>query len=426
MNASGDLAAQKTGDVQEPPLERRAPDAELVASCGDGALTEAGQAAVRREPYLQRVTAGSALVLWTAARSTAPAVELSTPDGTVLARVPAQKDPGAPPGQYVATLGELAADRIYCYRLIDGDEALSGRTGFRTAPPPGTGRKVQFVAFGDSGDGSEDQFAVLDQILQVPFDLLLHTGDIAYGKGTRREFEDKFFAVYAPILRSVPIFPASGNHEYMTDDAAPYREVFALPENGGERGRERWFSFDWGDVHFVALDTEASLVEQAAWLDRDLSMNRLPWVVVYFHRPAFSSGEHKSHEEVRRAFWPVLEKHRVPLVLVGHDHDYERTHPQGGVIQVVTGGGGRGTRPVGKSSFTAFAEAVLHFVHVTIEGDTLTLRAIDATGREFDGLKIVRPPGPQGEEGSQRRANQAYPAPTSAIPPANTPHITAG
>jgi hypothetical protein len=72
------------------------------------------------------------------------------------------------------------------------------------------------------------------------------------------------------------------------------------------------------------------------------------------------------------------------LVLSGHDHDYERTAPLNGVTYVVTGGGGRGTRNVGHSSFTAFSQEVIHFVFVEAQGPRLVLHAIDATGREFD------------------------------------------
>jgi hypothetical protein len=80
----------------------------------------------------------------------------------------------------------------------------------------------------------------------------------------------------------------------------------------------------------------------------------------------------------------------VKLVLAGHEHDYERTRPVDGVTYVITGGGGKGTRPVGKGSWTAFSDAVIHFVYVTVEGDVLRLHAIDATGREFDGLELRR------------------------------------
>ncbi|HKY36794.1 MAG TPA: hypothetical protein VJN18_12690 [Polyangiaceae bacterium] len=90
---------------------------------------------------------------------------------------------------------------------------------------------------------------------------------------------------------------------------------------------------------------------------------------------------------------PVLEKYQVPRVLSGHDHHYERSNVLNGVTYVVTGGGGRGTRPVGHSSFTAFSEAVIHFVFVEITASRLVLHAIDGTGREFDQTLIERSAG---------------------------------
>jgi hypothetical protein len=167
---------------------------------------------------------------------------------------------------------------------------------------------------------------------------------------------------------------------------APFRGVFALPGDNGEK----WYSYDWGRIHFVALDTEASYATQAAWLDGDLAATALPWKVVYFHRPPYSSGQHGSDTSLRRAFAPVFEKHRVQLVLAGHDHNYERMVPQRGVQYVVTGGGGVGTRPVGTSSFTVFSEDVIHFVHVEAGIDEMVLHAIDGRGTEFDAVRIPR------------------------------------
>lgn len=71
-------------------------------------------------------------------------------------------------------------------------------------------------------------------------------------------------------------------------------------------------------------------------------------------------------------------------MLSGHEHDYERFKPIGGVVYVVSGGGGRGTRSVGAGSTTAFSEAVLHFVYGEVAGSRLTLHTIDGVGREFD------------------------------------------
>jgi hypothetical protein len=79
-----------------------------------------------------------------------------------------------------------------------------------------------------------------------------------------------------------------------------------------------------------------------------------------------------------------LEQHQVDLVLSGHDHDYERFNPIHGVQYVVSGGGGRGTRPMSASPLAAFSEAVLNFVYVEVTDSLLTLHAIDGVGREFD------------------------------------------
>jgi 3',5'-cyclic AMP phosphodiesterase CpdA len=246
---------------------------------------------------------------------------------------------------------------------------------------------VRFAALGDSGSGGADQRAVFEQMMTVPFDLVVHTGDLAYDSGTATEFDRTVFQPYSRMLRSFAIYPVTGNHDYATSRGAPFLRSFVLPENGDT---ERWYSFDWGDVHFVGLDTEQIGSRQAEWLDTDLMSNRLPWTVVYGHRPPFSSGDHGSDGNFRKYFVPLLEKYQVPLVLNGHDHHYERTNVLNGVTYVVTGGGGRGTRSVGHSSFTAFSEAVIHFVFVEVAGSRLVLHAIDGTGREFDQALIER------------------------------------
>ena len=219
-----------------------------------------------------------------------------------------------------------------------------------------------------------------------PYSLIIHTGDIAYDSGSIGEFEDTVFKMYTPLLRHLPLFPAPGNHEYRTLKGAPFRAVFSLP--GGNA--EKWYSYDWGRIHFAALDTEADYATQVRWLDDDLTATALPWKIVYFHKPPYSSGEHGSDMALRSTVAPIFEKHHVQLVLAGHDHDYERMHPQQGVAYIVTGGGGVGTRPVGTSSFTAFSEDVIHFVYADVRVDELVLHAIDATGAEFDSVVIPR------------------------------------
>ena len=391
-NISGQLGATRTGDLSNPPAERSDGRTPILQACAQGSAATASFT-FARTPYLQQVTDGSADLSWVSPANGTLSVALTATDGRAVGSPLAAPDKSAlvaaGASQWLAPLGSLAPSTVYCYDVKNGD-AASDRFGFRTAPAPGTGATVRFIAFGDSGGGGSDQMALRDQMATVPFDFMIHTGDIAYENGTRAELEHNFFAPYADYLKFFPVFPASGNHEYSSEDAAPFREAFVLPENGGPDGIERWYSYNWGDVHFVVLDTERSGPTQAAWLDADLTTNALPWTIVYGHKPPFSSGEHGNDGGFQAYFVPVLEKHQVPLVLNGHDHDYERTNPINGVTYVVTGGGGIGVRSVGTSSFTAFSDAVIHFTYVTVTGKELALHAIDGMGKEFDSLVLRR------------------------------------
>jgi hypothetical protein len=391
-NESGRLAAIGTGDVSNPPLGRIVPG-DTPAPCAK--LPAAGPVGntLTRMPYLQRMTASGAVVAWTSTGVASGSVLVETPDGQPVGSFAAAVDTSAPllgAKQWTAAVTGLAPDTTYCYTVYHGGEPATAPTPLHSAPAAGSGKPVRFLALGDSGGGGSDQHALFKQIETVPFDFMVHAGDIAYDSGTLSDFETKFFGVYAPLLASRPIFPASGNHEYETADALPFRQVFVLPENGGPDGVERWYSYDWGDIHFVALDTERTGAAQAAWLEADLAANKLPWTIVYAHKPPYSSAG-RNDQPFQQWFMPILEKHRVQLVLNGHDHHYERFKPVNGVTYVITGGGGRGVRELsGTAPNSVFAEPVIHLVVVTVEGDKLTLHAIDATGREFDSTVIPR------------------------------------
>jgi hypothetical protein len=383
----GYLASQSVGDLSYAPAPRAPFDQALRADCGPGMDGDA----LDRKPYLQRVTTSGAMVLWTSDAHSSFAVRLLSADGDEVSRTPAIVDDSAPlpsGAQYVASLTDLEPGRLYCYEILDAEQVVSGPWGFRTAPDPSLDAPVAFAVMGDVGIRQPDQFFVRDQLYTVESQFSLISGDVAYSSGTLEEFEDNFFAMYATWLRHVPVFPASGNHDYRTRSAAPFREVFALPENGGPDGIERWYSFDWGPIHIAVLDTERVNSEQAAWLEADLAATDLPWRLAVLHRPPYSSGQHGSDKTVRRKFSPIFERYAVQVVFAGHDHDYERTAPQNGVTYLVTGGGGRGTRAVGRSSFTEFSERVAHFTYVVVDGDELTLYAVDALGDVFDTARI--------------------------------------
>ena len=392
LNQLGHLEAKATGDLSHGSPPRTAFDRDLTAVCGPGGATRAGAEAFTRFPYLQRTTASSTDIVWTSPERAE--IKVWHSGNGQPARVSVAVDDSVEltgTRQFVAEVSGLEPNTIYCYRIGAGSDEWQASTGFRTAPVPGSGVPVRMLAFGDSGAASSDQVAVLHQMMNYEADLGIIAGDVAYEDGRLDELEAKYFAVYQPILDRIPFFPAAGNHDYRTDDAEPFRDVFVLPENGGAEGGERWYSFDWGDVHTVVLDTEFDFAAQAEWLERDLAASKLPWTVVVFHRPPYSSGDHGAELAVRDAFSGIFEKHGVQLVVTGHDHHYERIVVKNGVQYIVTGGGGGGVRTRLKpNADTAFAEAVAHFVYLVIDEGALTGWAIDGTGQVFDTFRIPR------------------------------------
>jgi len=392
-NELGQLHADQTGDLTLGPAPRAPQLARFEAACGKPLEPDV---LVHRQPYLQKVAVGGAAVLWTAEALSAPEVRwwpAGAPSAGQTARAAADSSaPLAHGRQYQAEMNGLPAATVICYQVLDGRRPLAGPFGFTSAPAADSTAPIRIVAFGDMGWRSSDQDAVEKQMEASQFDMVLMAGDIGYPSGRLRDYEDNVFPAYARLMASAPFVAASGNHDYMTADGAPFRQVFALPENGGREGRERWYSLDWGLLHLVVLDSEKLGKPQEDWLEADLQASAgARWTIALFHRAPFSSGELGGDGGARTSLVPILTRHHVPLVITGHEHDYERRDPVDGVLYIVTGGGGRGTRRVtSRAEGSAFAAQVAHIVYLEVTVDEIRLWAIDASGQTFDTARITR------------------------------------
>jgi acid phosphatase type 7 len=389
---TGIHAAGKTGTLLDPSAPRQHPLTAIRDACGEPGLAGGG---LTRLPYVQSVRAHDAYLGWTSIDPGTEAVRLWFPGATSTRDVA----PSVATTHYLtgarqleARLDGLEPRAIVCYELRnEAGDRVFGPTGFRTAPEVGdASERVDIAIFGDSGNGSSDQQAVIDQLGTVPIDFVLHAGDLAYPSGRLTELEAFYFHMYEPLLPSIPFFTAIGDHDEETDHAGPYREVFRLPDNAGPAANERWYSFDWGQVHVIVLDALSGDPGQMTFVEQDLSSSTQPWRIAVAPVPPYSSGFHGSYGSFRALFEPIFQRHGVQLVVSGDDHHYERSRPIEGVTYIVTGGGGRSVREVGTSWWTELSVTVFHFLYVSVEGDTMRVHAIDATGREFDGVEITR------------------------------------
>ncbi|CAG0929485.1 Alkaline phosphatase [Thermoflexales bacterium] len=343
-----------------------------------------GSVTLTRGPYLQSVTATSAIVIW---RTDVPGnsrVDYGVGDYTYSIELP---DPTL---EHVVTLTELITGTEVAYRVsTDGVELASG--SFRTATGPA--QSFSFAVIGDSGIGSVKQYAVADQMVALDPHFVLHTGDVVYPDGQAQGYDPFFFQPYQALARRAPIFLSLGNHDYHTQRGQPYLDVFYLPHNN-PANTERYYSFDWGNAHFTALDFNTGpAVDQLAWLKDDLASTHQLWKIVFYHQAIYSSGPHGHEgwvEAKRQLLAPIFEQQAVDLVINGHDHDYERTLPINDVVYIVSGGGGASVYKVEPQPFSAYAETTHHTAFVTIEGCILTVLAIKPDGTVFDATTLTK------------------------------------
>ncbi len=386
-NELGYIEATHFGDLTHGEPERIAFDERIVERCGhSGTLTGAGEAALARAPYVQRVSGSEAVFMMKSNEASRVRLfDATTPrapviDTDVLVDV-SPTEATVFPTDRIAVGAMLGESDIQCYQVMGPDGAWTEPTGFFAAPRT-RDSVVRFSSFGDLGQDTSDQRAVLAALRGVESEFVVVNGDVAYEDGTPQEIQDYFFDVYADVLDNVPFFPALGNHDARTEGGKPLLEAFELPLNAG---KERFhYSYDWGPVHVAVIDTESPTSSQAKWLDQDLAASDAAWNIVVGHKPPYSSGSHGGDSEVLDVFSPVLVDHGVPLALFGHEHNYERTIPIGGVTYVVSGGGGVGTRAIEATEISAHANRVAHFVHFEATPTELTMWAIDGTGQVFD------------------------------------------
>lgn len=317
-----------------------------TASSSPAVLAAPNSPTITRGPYLQMGTPSSIMVRW---RTDAP----------TTSRVEYGQTPGSPDQsveevhlttEHEVALSGLAPATVYYYSVGSVEQRLAGGDAdfsFRTAPPAGADQPMRVWVLGDSGTGAGNALRVRDAYYaytgSARTDLWLMLGDNAYNSGTEAEHQKAIFDTFPTMLRSSVLWPTLGNHDAVSSSSAtqtgPYYDSFTLPTageaGGAASGTEAYYAFDFGNVHFISLNSEDTLsyAPQAMldWLQDDLTANDQTWTIAFWHRPPYSKGGHSSDSDsgmiwMRTNVAPLLESHGVDLVLGGHSHAYERSY----------------------------------------------------------------------------------------------------
>jgi hypothetical protein len=343
-----------------------------------------------------------------------PVAEASTPDFRGLSRPDSQRYEAAFPDLHG---GDEYAYAIENHRFFVLRDAVAGPFTVRTPLP--RGRPFRFLAFSDSGVGSNAQSAVAEVMADQKPDLIIHAGDLNQLAGDPTDYPTIFFGPYAALIRSIPLVPVLGNHDCATESGKPLLDFFVLPENGPVPAwKERNFYFDYGDVRFVGLDankveqkqagvitTEQMKTTVAAWLRGVLTNCNARWKIVYYHQPFYTGSTHPPEGQAyfKEAFVGVFEECGVDMAFCGHNHLYERSSPilrdqvvgEGqGVVYITTASAGARRYAMGLPPpyyNRVYNDEVLGFCCVDVTADRLELKRIGDQGQVLDHYVIEKP-----------------------------------
>jgi len=358
---------------------------------------------------------------------------------------------------HIVPLTALLPGTKYFYRLKTNGVIVQNTNYFTAMKAAGDPTDFMFTVVGDFGQNTTGEANVAARQDADDPPMIITVGDNAYQNGTQSDWDNNVFPDYQNVMRRALFIPTLGNHDLNNVGNANWAnsaeiKMFLLPRNGTEQ--ERYFSFDYGDAHFVILDSNSCCqAAQLAWLQNDLASTTRKWKFAFLHHTPYSCASGiaslGSSLSVRNNWNPLFEQYGVDVVFDGHDHIYERSDCMddfGGdglcTTYIMTGGGGAtldgqaqfngsgnpvrtplfGSTeqcywlaqdcPQGQNGYCSFARYSYSRVNISNGGNTMTALAVDQNGAVFDTFVINKGPLPT-------------PTPTATVTRTATPSPTA-
>lgn len=305
---------------------------------------------VIRGPYLQIGTSTSVVVKWRTDQATDSQVRYGSAPG----KLNLSAEINQTSTEHEVELTGLSPDTKYYYAVGSTSQILAGDDAsyfFVTSPPPNTPKPTRIWILGDSGTKNDNARAVRDAYYNYTgnrhTDLWIMLGDNAYNNGTDEEYQLAVFEnMYEAMLRKSVLWATRGNHDRgpkvhgSWTNGDDYYRIFTFPTNGEAggiaSGTEAYYSFDYGNIHFICLESTSGKMRQSSspmwtWLEEDLAANDKDWNIAFWHHPPYSKGSHNSDSEselvdMRERAVTRLEEAGVDLVMSGHSHSYERSY----------------------------------------------------------------------------------------------------
>ncbi|NQU23179.1 MAG: tandem-95 repeat protein [Candidatus Nealsonbacteria bacterium] len=346
-----------------------------------------------KEPYLQAVTMDSIYVLVEADNIAADArVDYGLSYNNYDSHAITESTEYTDRGNYVhnVKLTDLLPNTQYHYSVTHGVTTSADKT-FWTAAQPGTDFRFGFMA-----DSRSDAGTGLDQTVHGKMAALMDTFDprmIVFG-GDTNEYatwdswnQDFFISQQQTLNAEVPFANAPGNHEGWNALTRAYTQG----PNGDGDG---YFSYDYGDVHFLILNNEISDGSDSAQWDfakEDLETTTQPWKIVSFHKPAYSVGGHGGDVDMLAMTAQIFEPNGVDMVLTGHNHYYQHNLVNG-IHHMVIGSTNAPLTDPGTETYTVNTEKTYCLGIFDATATTLDYTAYREDGSEIETINLSKGP----------------------------------
>ena len=331
-------------------------------------------------------------------------------------------DDGTDVYQYTAEL-DLTPGNSYQYRITAGDAATDWQMLY--APTENENYKMLIFPDSQSSDYADwKQLAHLAWARNTDAEIFTCMGDLVDNGEDRLQWTE-FFVGIKEMQRSIPMAPVMGNHETYNLDwkvrlPEAYLHYFKTPRNGSKDFERYYYSFDYGDVHYVVLCTQQKEIgefknglveEQLAWIRRDLKAHRKRWNIVLMHkdvlqyringRPERTEG---IDEENGRVWMPIFDELGIDIVFTAHLHTYRnRGHIYGfekgaakkGPLYILTGVAGNVRYP-NLWIDHAFDEVTLpqpetdNYLTMDVTRDAIEIACFLPDGTEMDHVRVTK------------------------------------
>ena len=301
--------------------------------------------------------------------------------------------------RYQAELTELSRGAVYEYRVAENEQPSKW---MRLLTEDDEYTALLFTDSQCRGDYQTWQEVVrAASEREEGVQLCLHLGDLVDCGASYYQW-NRWLIGAEEILASCAFAPTMGNHEDYTSDwqmTMPhfYRALFPVPKTDERELDGHVYSFDYGEVHYVVLDTQAEelsswksdwIIRQAEWLRQDLAETSARRKIVLCHKPFYEIDG--SITEHGKAWLPICRAYGVQLVLSGHHHIYARAVIDG-ITMITAGVSGDGTGYMpqeNQHNIIAQRCDVPNYLTLSVTSDMLRVRVIQVGGEVIDEVTI--------------------------------------